>query len=100
MSDPIIVRPDPDLADLIPEFLASRRADLERIAESLAAQDGPALRRLAHDLKGCGAAYGFDPISELGARLERAAMGGDFADAAAAHAQLADYLARVDVRFD
>jgi HPt (histidine-containing phosphotransfer) domain-containing protein len=100
MSDRITVRPDPDLADLIPDFLANRRADVGRIGELLAARDGPALRRIAHDLKGCGSAYGFDPISELGARLERAAMGGDFADAAAAHAQLADYLARVDVRFD
>lgn len=100
MSHPIIVRPDPDLADLIPDFLANRRADLGRIGDLLAGRDGPGLRRIAHDLKGCGSAYGFDPISEFGARLEHAAIRGDFADAAAAHAQMADYLARVEVRFD
>lgn len=100
MSEYIVVRPDPELADLIPEFLASRRADVSHIGALVEAQDGPALRRIAHDLKGCGAAYGFEPISELGARLERAAIAGDFAAAAAAHAQLADYLGRVDVRFD
>lgn len=100
MSDRITVRLEPDLADLIPGFLANRHADLGRIGELLAAQDGPALRRIGHDLKGCGSAYGFGPISEFGARLEHAAASGNFADAAAALVRLADYLARIDVRFE
>lgn len=100
MSDRITVRLEADLAHLIPGFLANRRAEIGRIGELLAAQDGPALRRIGHNLKGCGSAYGFDPISEFGARIEQAALSGDFAAAAAAQAQLADYLARIDVRFE
>lgn len=98
--NPIIVRPDPDLADLIPDFLANRRADLGRIAALIAARDGAGLRRIGHDLKGCGSAYGFDPISESGARLEHAAIDGDFAGVAAALGELTDYLGRLEVRFD
>lgn len=97
---PIIVRPDPDLADLIPGFLSNRRADLERIQAMLAAKDTAALRRIGHDLKGCGAAYGFEPISTFGAQLEKAAVASDFAAAGAVHAGLVQYLARVEVRFD
>ena len=97
---PIVVRPDPDLADLIPGFLDNRRADLVRIRTMLAAQDALALRRLGHDLKGCGAAYGFEPISSYGAQLEQAAISGDFVAASTAHAGLASYLARIEVRFD
>lgn len=97
---PIVVRPDPDLADLIPGFLDNRRADLLKIRDLLQAGDMAALRRIGHDLKGCGAAYGFDPVSEHGAALEKAALAGDVAAATSAHAQLADYLARVEVRLD
>lgn len=100
MSDRITVRLEPGLAGLIPGFLANRRADLGRIGELLAAQDGPALQRIGHNLKGCGSVYGFDPISEFGARLEHAAISGDFAAAAATREQLADYLARIDVCFE
>lgn len=97
---PIVVRPDPELADLIPGFLDNRRADLGRIQAMLASQDALALRRLGHDLKGCGAAYGFEPISTYGAQLEQAAIAGDFTAASTAHASLANYISRVEVRFD
>lgn len=99
-ADRIVVRPDPDLADLIPGFLDNRRGDLEKIRALLGAGDAPALRRLGHDLKGCGSAYGFDPISEYGAQIEKAAIAGDLAAVTALGAQLAEYLSRVDVRFD
>lgn len=99
-ADPIVVRPDPDLADLIPGFLDNRRGDLERMQALVAAGDAPALRRLGHDLKGCGSAYGFDPISDYGAQIEKAAIAGDLAAVAGLTSALAEYLSRVEVRFD
>lgn len=96
----ILVRADPELADLIPGFLDNRRADLRRIEQLVAARDAGGLKRIGHDLKGCGSAYGFDPVSEAGAALEQAALRGEWDAAAAALARLGDYLARVEVRYD
>lgn len=95
----ILVQADPDLADLIPGFLDNRRADVTRLTGLIAAGDATAVRKLGHDLKGCGSAYGFDPISELGARIELAAIQNNLAAVTPLRAELADYLERIDVKY-
>ena len=61
------------------QFLEAALADvreilavLERGGDSLAATDGERLRKLAHDLKGTGAVYGFASLAETAARMETA----------------------------
>jgi HPt (histidine-containing phosphotransfer) domain-containing protein len=67
---------DPAMADLIPMFvdvlpqrMAAFRADLE-------AGDRDALRVKAHQLKGAAGGYGFAPIGQAAASLERALADG------------------------
>lgn len=48
----ILVRVDPDLADLIPGFLESRRRDMGRIWEALARNDYETIRILGHSMEG------------------------------------------------
>ena len=48
-------------------------------------------------MKGAGGGYGFDPITDIGAAIERAALAADSKVIQAGIEQLADYLARVDV---
>lgn len=88
---------DPDVADLIPTFLAKRREDLARFRGLLAERQFEELRRHAHRLKGTGGSYGFPAISELAAVLERAATLGDGDTANATVEQLERYLAEVIV---
>lgn len=95
----IVVEVPADISELVPGFLDNRREDLARIAEALRTGDFPALRRLGHNMKGSGSAYGFDAISEQGARLERAALAGDCAAVSEAAASLETYLQRVTLRF-
>ena len=96
----IVVSLDAELAELIDEYLANRRADVRTIAELLAAGDYEAIWGRGHNMKGVGAAYGFDYLTELGAELEAAARRQDDGEVRRCLASLEDYLDRLDVRFE
>ena len=71
---PFVVKADPLLKPLIPDYLKNRRADLQKIADALAKKDFTALRKLGHDMAGSGGAYGIPPISDIGRGIENAAL--------------------------
>lgn len=96
----IIAHVDPDLEELIPGFLDNRRRDVEKLRAALAAGDFATVRITGHSMKGAGGGYGFQPITDIGAVIERAAMASDAAAAAAGIDDLAAYLARVEVVYD
>ena len=92
--EPIVVRIDPDLADLVPRYLALRADDLVALREALPAGDWERIRRVGHSMRGTGMSYGFDRLTEIGGDLESAAK---VEDAEAIRSQteaLADYLQR------
>ncbi|MEO5341006.1 MAG: Hpt domain-containing protein [Magnetococcus sp. MYC-9] len=95
----IVVCVDADLAEIVPAYLANRRQDGVRLAELLARQEFNAMRVLGHRMKGSGMGYGFKVISELGARLEKAAQAGSRSESAACIADLDDYLTRLEVSY-
>lgn len=64
---------DPAIMQLLPSYVANRHADIEVLDRSLGESDMVVLRRLGHNLKGSGAAYGLPPVSEIGAGIEAAA---------------------------
>ena len=99
-AEKIIVHVDKDLEDLIPEFLESRRADVDAIGSAAGAQDYETVRVLGHSMKGSGGGYGFDQRTEIGAGLEQAAKGKDVVAIRAGLEKLADYLARVEVVYE
>ncbi|MCC6707423.1 MAG: Hpt domain-containing protein [Gammaproteobacteria bacterium] len=97
MTDRIPVVIDPDLADLVPGFLNNRRRDVEKLRAQLEAGNFADIRMIGHSMKGAGGGYGFDPITDIGAAIERAALAADSATIEQGIAQLADYLSRIDV---
>jgi CheY-like chemotaxis protein/HPt (histidine-containing phosphotransfer) domain-containing protein len=97
-ADPDVVRiDDPEIAPLIPEFLANRRADVQLFREALAERDLGRVQSCAHKMKGSGRGYGFTTISRIGSDLELAAHGQEAAKAAALVDELESYLSRVRV---
>ncbi|MGE0385616.1 MAG: Hpt domain-containing protein [Gammaproteobacteria bacterium] len=100
MAESIIVHVDPDLADLVPGFLDNRRADVVRMGTALDRSDFDPIRIAGHSMKGSGGGYGFDEITAIGARIERAALARDAAAVRAEIDALAEYLARVEVVYD
>lgn len=76
----LVADTDPAIRMLLPDYVANRRADLELMQRALEDKDAATLRRLGHNLKGSGAAYGLPPVSALGRRIETAALAFAFAE--------------------
>jgi len=68
---------DPDMAEVIDEFIACLPGTLEAMSESLANNGHQELQRLAHQLKGAGGGYGYPLLTEQARKLEDAAKAGD-----------------------
>ncbi len=90
---------DRDIADLIPEFFAHRKREIEQIRSALVRGDFAAVRRIAHGLKGVGGAFGFDAVSQTGAALLQAAEAADAAAIGRLAVELETYLAGVHVTY-
>lgn len=59
--------------ELVAQFLASCREDLQRLQTALAASDYDRARRLGHQMKGNGSPYGFPDVTRIGSAIEQAA---------------------------
>jgi HPt (histidine-containing phosphotransfer) domain-containing protein len=95
----ITVEIEHDMADLIPLFMTQRKSDQIALAQALPLRDFDTVRRTGHGMAGAGASYGFDHVSSVGQRLEAAAIAQDVRLIEQLRQELADYMARVDVKF-
>ncbi|MCA9493797.1 MAG: Hpt domain-containing protein [Myxococcales bacterium] len=91
------VEVDPDLLDLVPEFLAARRAELADLEQASGAGPSQVVRHVGHRLRGVAPMYGFDWLGALGEELEAHGVC-DPADIADEVSLLRDYLHRVRYR--
>ena len=64
---------DPDLADVLEEFISELPARARAIEQARIEGDFDTLIRVAHQLKGSAGGYGFPSITEEAANLERIA---------------------------
>ena len=92
-----IVSVDPDYADLVPGFLENRRSEIDIIRNSVGRGDFAEVRRLGHGMKGAGAGYGFQVITDIGNNLEVAAINEDVPAIEAELKRLESYLSEVRV---
>ena len=67
---------DPDLVELIEQFLSHLTDSITRLERYQASNDSAALISLAHQLKGAAGGYGFTPISDAARRVEQLADAG------------------------
>lgn len=90
---------DPDLEQLIPDFLENRRGDIGQIQTALANRDFGAVRIIGHNLKGLGGGYGFEEMTQIGALLEKAAKDLDEPEINELSMRLDLYLSNIEVVF-
>ena len=95
-----VVRVLASLADLVPGFLDGRRRDIDAIAAALERSDYDDVRILGHNMKGSGAGYGFNRITEIGTSLEQAAGRRVPSEIRAQSAELVRYLDGLHVVYE
>jgi PAS domain S-box-containing protein len=94
-KDSSLVLASPKLVARIPVFLQDRRQDVTTMLDALARSDFQTVERLGHDIKGTGASFGFQAVTDIGAALEQEARSAD-ADATRQWVgELSEYLDRV-----
>lgn len=99
MSEKILIKPDPDLLDLIPGYLKNRQTDIVELKKAFEAKDFPHIRSIGHSIKGSGAGYGFDGLTVIGAALETAARESNAEQVQVRIAEMENYLANVEIAF-
>jgi CheY-like chemotaxis protein/HPt (histidine-containing phosphotransfer) domain-containing protein len=67
----------PEMAQLRVGYLDRRRAELSTLELAVREGDFAAIRKAGHNLKGTGAAYGYEEITEIGRSLETAGNDGN-----------------------
>lgn len=93
----IVLHIDPDIEKLIPSFLENRRQDVVIIRAALKRDEFETIETLGHNMRGSGAGYGFEAVSEIGERIEKAAKMKDSANIEKSAADLLSYLRHVKV---
>ena len=98
-ANDIVVRVDAIIADIVPKFLANIVQNAPAILKALETGDFETARRLGHNMKGTGGAYGFPAITDLGAQIEQAAKDGNCDTIRTKALELQSYLERLKVEY-
>ncbi|MGE4498277.1 MAG: ATP-binding protein [Deferribacterales bacterium] len=86
---------DPDLADLVPSYINRKTEEIAEIRKAAENGDFEKAGLIAHSIKGTGASYGFELITELGKAIEQSAAQGDKNSVMRNISRLEDYTAKV-----
>jgi len=96
-KEKIVVKVDPEIADLIPGFLNNREKDIKTMESCLKDGNFEQIERLGHSMKGSGAGYGFKGISEIGRFIEIAGKEKNVKKIKEGIEDLRDFLNRVEI---
>jgi DNA-binding response OmpR family regulator len=99
-NDAILVRANPQCADLMPGYLHNRRHDVITMQQALDRGDFETVESLGHGMRGAGGSYGFQAITDIGASLEQAAASADTDASRKWVGELSSYLDRVEIVAD
>ena len=91
------VHVDSRLREILPAYLERQREAAGALSISIERGDYDSIGVIGHKLKGSGAGYGLDRLSQIGAALEESATALDDARIREASRQLEDFLARLSI---
>jgi len=86
-------------APIIPKFLELQRNQLNSIDRAIFVSDFETLKRLGHNLRGAGASYGLEALSNLGRDLEEYALDSDIESLYRVYARLIEFLDTVEITY-
>ena len=100
MNEPITVKIDPILSELVPKFLARCKETVLELHSAVHSGDLAVARRIGHSLLGTASSYGFHEMAAIGKEIELAAQRSDAAALKALAERLEVHVARVRPVFD
>jgi PAS domain S-box-containing protein len=100
IKEMLTVHVDPDLRDILPQFMENTRKDIDAIATALSQEDRETVRRISHSMKSYGIGYGFEFISKMGKAMEATAMNDQLQSIDELLTELKNYLDKVTVAYD
>jgi len=99
-SEKIVITVESDLEDLVPEFIEHKRENAEEILGCLQKGDYEKITMFGHRMKGAGAGYGFDFITEMGKVIEQGGKDRNDEQIKKSVDDLVAYLGRVEVVYE
>lgn len=87
---------DPEILEIVPLFLSSRKEDLKSISTHLENKDFESIRKIAHTIKGISRPYGFPSLEILSKQLEEHAKSQDIQHIRETFELIQSYLAEYD----
>lgn len=99
MSQKIVVKVDQELKDLIPTYLENRETELALLRKLAEGQDSKGISVITHKLKGNAAAYGFDWLGEVAAKIESSLKAGQWNDVTKKLDEIEHYLNHIEIEF-
>ena len=96
----IIVRIDPEIAEIVPTFLGNTNRNIELMRSALEANDLNSVGQSAHKLKGAANLYGFITLSEYAGSLEQAAMNKDTESACQWMTKIILCMAQIEIKYE
>lgn len=90
---------DPDLKELIPDYLEKRRSELREFRRLMDEGDFQNLQKLGHKLRGSAGSYGFPVLSEVGKEFEEGGKDKDYQRAKRALTLYETVMARIRVKY-
>jgi HPt (histidine-containing phosphotransfer) domain-containing protein len=96
----IIVRVDPEIRELIPDFLENRKQEALSMKTFSEQKDFTAIHKAAHTFRGASGNYGFDALAQAGAALEAAAQDADADKIKSLLKDIQDLLNRIKVVYE
>jgi HPt (histidine-containing phosphotransfer) domain-containing protein len=93
----ILIHVDPDLADECPWYLDRLKEYVVAIDRAIHHEDLATIQDTGHRMKGSGANFGFEAVSDLGKSLEQAAKDKNLKSIKIYKETLADYLGRIEL---
>jgi HPt (histidine-containing phosphotransfer) domain-containing protein len=90
---------DVDLKSFIPEYIKNKKNMLEQIESLLTVKNFNKIREIAHNLKGTGASYGFDYITEIGKNISEHSKNCETEEIISDINKLKDYLKKLKINY-
>lgn len=91
------IEADPDLKDLLPEYIEKRKKELAEMQTAVAGGSLDIIEKHAHSTKGHAAGYGFDGLGEICENLDQAAADGDIDKVKAMLNEYDSYINNVEI---